>query len=362
MAVIVMAATDRGPDGSGPTATPELLLTAEAVGVGNVAEAWRALTRDFYDTVPLGPQARFDAAAAGYWVDGLLLSRVRFDPSTFWREPCRFPSGESDLVTLQWYVRGAIRGSVGEHELHMAPDRVTFHDFALPYRGWSERSEVWGVTLPRDRVAAAELLRTRRPVLSVPVASPSGLMLTGALYSAWEAAERGVGDGRALASALVGLVNGVLGPATGRIADDDRLAAMKTYLRQRLADPALSGTDLQRHFHYSRATVYRLFESDGGVARFIRHERLRRCRDELAHPAPGARPTVRSVAARWGYPDPGQFARSFRRRYGHSPAELLQDARRQSGGEPTARTLRVVQPPQMSSTNRPSARSSASQS
>ena len=125
---------------------------------------------------------------------------------------------------------------------------------------------------------------------------------------------------------------------------------MKTYLRRRLADPTLSGADLQEHFHYSRATVYRLFEPDGGVAHFIRYERLRRCHDDIAHPDRGGdRTTVSGVAARWGYADPAQFGRAFRRRYGRPPRDVLREAR-------------AGQPPQMSSTNRPSARSSASHS
>lgn len=329
---------------------PPLLLDPGQVGADSVIEAWQALTRDFYATRPLDPEAGFDAAVSAYWVDDLLLSRVRFDASTFWREPDRFPSGESDLVTIQWYVKGSIRGSVDDHPLYMAPDRISFHDFAVPYRGWSESSEVWGLTIPRTRVADAEMLRLRAPMFSVPVGSPTGLMLAAALRTAWETVQRVPGSGSELASALVGLVNGVLDPVTRRLNDDARLAAMKSYLRHRLADPTLSGTNLQQHFHYSRATVYRLFEPDGGVARFIREERLRRCHDDLAHPDHVGRTIVGAVAARWGYPDPAQFGRAFRRRYGRPPRDVLREA------------LAAGQPPQMSSTKRLAARSSASHS
>ena len=328
---------------------PPVLLDRAQVGDDNVAEAWRALTRDFYDTRPLGPEVGFDAAASAYWVDDLLLSRVRFDASTFWREPGRFPSGESDVVTIQWYVEGSIRGRVGGHGLYMAPDRISFHDFAVPYHGWSENSEVWGLAIPRTRIADSELLRLRAPMFSVPVSSPSGLLLTTALRTAWETVRCSPGSGHELACALVGLVNGVLDPHARRLHDDARLATMKCYLRHRLADPTLSGADLQQHFHYSRATVYRLFEPDGGVTHFIRDERLRRCHDALAHPDEGGRTTVGAVAARWGFADPAQFGRAFRNRYGCPPRDVL-------------RAARAGQAPQMSSTKRPSARSSASHS
>jgi AraC-like DNA-binding protein len=307
-------------------------------------------------TIPTGTVAdctvaeSIEAATSAYWVDDLLLSRVGFDASTLWSEPGRFPSCASDVVTIQWDVEGWIKGRVGEHALHRAPAQTSLHDFAAPYRRWSENSEVWGLAIPRTRIADSELLRLRlrAPMFSIPVGSPSGLMLTTALRTTWETVQCSPESGNELACALVGLVNGVLDSYTRRH-DDARLAAMKSYLRHRLADPTLSGADLQQRFHYSRATVYRLFEPDGGVAHFIRDERLRRCHDALAHPDQGGRTTVGAVAARWGFADPAQFGRTFRNRYGCPPRDVL-------------RAARAGQPPQMSSTKRPSARSSASHS
>lgn len=289
-----------------------------------------------------------EAATSAYWVDDLLLSRVRFDASTLWREPGWSPSWASDVVTIHWYVEGWIRARVGEHALHRAPDRISFHDVAVPHRRWSENSEVWGLAIPRTRVADSELRRLRAPMFPIPAGSPSGMMLTTALRTTWETVQCCPGSGTELACALVGLVNGVLDSYTGRY-DDARLAAMKSYLRHRLADPTLSGAEVQRHFHYSRATVYRLFEPDGGVAHFIRDERLRRCHDALAHPDQGGHTTVGAVAARWGFADPAQFGRAFRNRYGCPPRDVL-------------RAARAFQAPQMSSTKRPSARSSSSHS
>jgi AraC-like DNA-binding protein len=298
-------------------------------------------------TIAAHPTAdAINAATSTCWVDDLLLSRVRVDASTLWREPGRLPSCASDVVTIQWYGEEWIRGRVGEHAPHRAPGRTSFHDFAVPHRGWSEGSEAWVLAIPRTCIADSELLRLRAPVFSIPVGSPSGLLLTTALRTAWETVQCSPGSGNELACALVGLVNGVLDSNTRRH-DDARLAAMRSYLRHRLADPALSGADLQQHFHYSRATVYRLFEPDGGVAHFIRDERLRRCHDALAHPDQGGRTTVGAVAARWGFADAAQFGRSFRTRYGCPPRDVL-------------RAARAGQPPQMSSTKRPSARSSSS--
>jgi AraC-like DNA-binding protein len=343
---------------SAPEVSPPVTLDRGDVGAGNTTAARRELTRGFYDTRPLRPEATFDAAAAACWIDDLLLSRVRFDASTFWCHPGRFPSGESDLMTIQWYVRSSIHGFVGDHELYTAPDRISFHDFAGSYQGWSDCSEVWGLTIPRERIADVERLRARSPMFSVPIGSPSGLLLTSALCSAWEAVSRSADGGPELACALVGLVNGVLAPLARRAPDDARLAAMKAFLQRRLGDPNLSVTVLQQQFHYSRATIYRLFKPDGGVAHFVREERLRQCHDELAHSAPKGRATVRGVAARWGFSDPAQFARAFRQRYGHPPAELLRRARAQRHDVRPAG--QVGQPPQMSSTKRASARSSAS--
>jgi len=49
-----------------------------------------------------------------------------------------------------------------------------------------------------------------------------------------------------------------------------------------LDDLDLGVATLEEAFHCSRASIYRQFEDEGGVAAFVRWERLQRCYVELA--------------------------------------------------------------------------------
>jgi len=69
----------------------------------------------------------------------------------------------------------------------------------------------------------------------------------------------------------------------------------------------------------SRSNLYRLFEDGGGVARYIRRERLLEARAVLSNPAT-ARP-VAAVAEDLCFADASSFSRAFKREFGYTPSE-----------------------------------------
>ncbi|MEU5099326.1 helix-turn-helix domain-containing protein [Streptomyces sp. NPDC020996] len=62
------------------------------------------------------------------------------------------------------------------------------------------------------------------------------------------------------------------------------------------------------------------------VSAFVREQRLSRCRRDLADPSL-AHHSIRFVAARWGFPRPAEFTRTFRAATGLSPSEYRETAR-----------------------------------
>ncbi|MEV6342924.1 helix-turn-helix transcriptional regulator [Actinoplanes sp. NPDC051851] len=77
--------------------------------------------------------------------------------------------------------------------------------------------------------------------------------------------------------------------------------------------------------HISVRRLHQLFRHEPlTVAAQIRHDRLERCRDDLA----AGRGTVSAIAARWGFGDPAHFSRLFRAAYGCPPREYPVVARR----------------------------------
>jgi AraC-like DNA-binding protein len=77
----------------------------------------------------------------------------------------------------------------------------------------------------------------------------------------------------------------------------------------------------------SRDTLYRLFESLGGVRRYIQQRRLTRAYQTITDPA-HAGERVGTIATRYGFSNDSVFSRAFREAYGMSPTDLRNASRR----------------------------------
>ena len=96
---------------------------------------------------------------------------------------------------------------------------------------------------------------------------------------------------------------------------------IRVYIDANLGDPELGPDSLQRTFRISRATLYRSFAAESGVAQYILKRRLelafRRLRD--AHRTTGS---ITSLAYSLGFSSPSVFTRAFKRRFGATPKEV----------------------------------------
>lgn len=89
------------------------------------------------------------------------------------------------------------------------------------------------------------------------------------------------------------------------------------YIEQNLGDETLGVASLQTMFRLSRATLYVLFENEGGVVRHIRECRLRAaCHYLRQHPEC----SLTWLLYELGFTNERQFQRAFHARFGLSPA------------------------------------------
>ena len=102
-------------------------------------------------------------------------------------------------------------------------------------------------------------------------------------------------------------------------------------------DPELSADALAKACGGSRATLYRAFDEDGGVHRFIQQRRL-----EHAHQALWRRDrqSVCDIAYGHGFPSQPHFSRVFRRHFGYSPSDVHPATARVTGAPPQAGGMR----------------------
>ena len=266
----------------------------------------------------------FECNAVDYLVHDIILYHLRYEAHAIVRTHSQVATGLSDGISVQLHRHGSMRGAVGEVELSAARDRIVLQDLAHPFSVWTEDAEVIGVIVPRARIDCHDWIRVHAPVITWPVDSPPGRILTSALTTLLtELPGAEMSDGPLLASSFVGLLNGLLQP-TGGHAEDVRRAinvAIRQYIADHLDDLALDVDTLRRQFFCSRATLYRLFEGDGGVAKHIRDARLRACMHDLALPST-TRKRIGLIATRWGFENPSHFNRLFKQTFGVVPSAV----------------------------------------
>lgn len=85
----------------------------------------------------------------------------------------------------------------------------------------------------------------------------------------------------------------------------------------------------------SRSTLYRAFEPIGGVAGFVRSERLRKALGRIARMAGGPEQTqLGDIGAECGFTSDAHFSRAFKTEFGFSPStarDIFQQKRREAG-------------------------------
>lgn len=104
------------------------------------------------------------------------------------------------------------------------------------------------------------------------------------------------------------------------------LTRIEAYVREHLANPALSPEALAGHHGISLRYLHALFKDTGqSVAQWIRDLRLQ-CAYEQLQTAP-AGVSIAQLAYACGFNDQAQFNHAFKRCYGHAPSELLKTRR-----------------------------------
>lgn len=104
--------------------------------------------------------------------------------------------------------------------------------------------------------------------------------------------------------------------ATPLTARDILRRDVDAYIDGHLGDEDLGSTSLAHRFRLSRATLYRLFEDRGGVARHIRERRLQAAARHLTGTSP---PRLTWLLHELGFASERQFQRAFRARFGMCP-------------------------------------------
>lgn len=270
-----------------------------------------------------------------------LISEVQSGPQLFDRSGAHARRSGLDHFMVQTFRHGSHDGACGESPVHRRQGDVWILDLARETRTQASRFANITLIIPRDRVlpllkggdvhgttlrqgsASARLIASHLDTLAAAAPDLTHVEATAAvdaaalmIAGAWSR----VRESRAEVGAAM--------RATAR-------RTARDYIDRHLMDERLSPESLPRQLRMSRATLYRLFEDEGGVAAYILGRRLDRCHALLAADSTGAR-TIGEVAFSHGFASDAHFSRTFRRRFGMAPRDARGTGLRPSSVSPNS--------------------------
>lgn len=306
-------------------------------------EIWRASIAPMFDAWPERPDEPFFGVVDAYLFDGLVLARSRASAQRFWCDRRMLRRDRADHFLVQQYLRGGYTGEHGGRQIRVGAGDTGVLDLGAEIDTGALEFECLSLIVPRD------LLRSRTKGVRVggavlPGGSPMGRILTSHLAVTWSVLPELSGrEAPFVAQGLLDVLAAAIGArarggaeAREPLLQQPTALAMRAYIEQHLDDHQLDPDLLCHVFRCSRSYLYRLFDGEGGVVRYIQLRRLQRCYRDLKR-ASGTGRRVGEIAGRWGFTNASHFSRLFRDVHGRSPREVMRQPDPAAGPAPGAR-------------------------
>lgn len=293
----------------------------------------RAATAAVCDVTSLGPPGDFLVVSRTKLAGGWLLLESVGPPVRYDRTAAHVGRG-LDHYQITLCLDGWMHFVVGRRDITLHPGDICLNDMAQP-----NFAELGGSD---DKPSRVMTLIVPRALLAPRLAHPdsvSGLMLAAddrrarlladQFHELWQQPNS---DGSATdTKTVIDVMCDVIAEAAGRSADAHGtngraerrllLAAIKQHIDAHLESDSLSTENLIRRFGVSRASLYRLFGPDGGLAHYVQDRRLHRALRLLIAPQARGKRLI-NLALDLQFSGDSSFVRAFRRQYGMTPGDF----------------------------------------
>lgn len=312
---------------------PHTLFTTRGLPPSSKLTAWRDSIGVMFDVAPdpLAPAGAFDAEVEAFMIGDLLVGRCRASAQKFDRRALRIASDGIDHYMFQVFRAGGVDMQVGSRRLTAGSGLVVGFDLAEILDSWNEGFDALTVMVPRARLAPLLDLPDSIHGAQVPATGLGYLLAENIAMVFREAPTLTMAEAQSLAGVLLQLIASAFNSRADdtttvrRSLEFNQARRIRTYILEHLKDPELGPETVAAACGVSRATLFRLFQGQGGVRGFIMEQRLRASLRTLVDPSTRASP-VSQIAYRFGFASPSHFTRVFRERFGVTPTEAREAA------------------------------------
>jgi len=315
----------------------------------------RAATVDICEVIPRTAEDDFHVTTMTWMTRNALLIDTLASDQDYDRTPAHVARGVMDHFQITLCIAGEMLFSSGRREVTLRPGDIALIDMAQPnrtaLRAGGGRTHLMTIVLQRAMLAPRLAHPDAATATLLPSDHPHARLLArhyAALGSPFAPeTDSGTGNAEATVEAIADLVAAAAGGTAEIVAGLEHaerhlyLTMIKRHIANNLETDALTSEELCRHFHISRATLYRLLEAEGGLAHYVQEQRLNLAFQRLISPsAQDVRLIELAVDIRFS--SDSTFIRAFRRKFGLTPGELRELADtwlRETGAVPAVDTV-----------------------
>lgn len=262
----------------------------------------------------------FLAKVEAWMLGDLIVNLSRMDAFGIARTAEQIGSDAIDHYVILLMTSGSSSGTMDGRPFAMGPGQLTLQSLSQPIEVECGAAETITLRLARDTVEAA-----------VPNAAVMhGGILEGAtarlladhlqsLVRRLDSLDENELGGVAAATAHLALATLKAQKPDGAVETSAR-QRVRRYIDDHLAASTLSPETICDALGIARATLYRNFPVDGGIAAYIVKRRLEAIHVRLNDPA--EQRTIASIAYGYGFASSAHFTRAFRKQFGYSPREF----------------------------------------
>lgn len=308
------------------TLIPKASLVPGSVPLEEHQPLWRQSISAFFDSQPvndLGPEDP-QSVIHQYHLERALFLDTSFEGQHFRRDPSWMArNDDADHLMLQFFSRGSNQVRNGTTEYVEQADNIYAVNLAYEIEAKSTASDVLLLVLPRNVVQEDLPYLTDKCGGVFAAGSTSAQVFADHMQSLQKRLSgASAAEAPRILQSTMGLLDSLArsNDVASSSAQDATLKTICRYIDRNLSDPELGVDGICAYFRCSRATLYRVFQSLGGVREHIQRRRLTACFRAIVSPGMGHR-RIFDIAMDYGFVSPSHFSHLFRSHFGMTPRE-----------------------------------------
>jgi AraC-like DNA-binding protein len=290
------------------------------------------------------PETGFRGDIAIWSTEHTALTDITASRTRLIRSSDTIAQSQIDHFAITMLASGSMAALAGETEVDGCSGDIFFKDmsqtFSLQTSLHRVSTRLITLWIPRSRLLRSVSNEHALHGLVLKRTSPAGAVLGAGLKSfAEQVPHMTAREMDWLADGVIQLAAKALIPIfeatnTGSGVALASFVSIRRFIDRSLGSPELGVAMIVKNFGLSRPSLYRLFEPIGGVAGYIRKQRLSRAFQDVTS-AEKADHRIGPMAYRLGFKNINSFNRAFRETYGKTPGEARGAARVGSGATRT---------------------------